>query len=171
MTALPKDMVEIAIKGGASTRAEVKSPARFKAGDKVVARNINPATHTRLPRYIRGKHGVVQGNHGGFVFADTRAHGLGDQPHHVYSASYGALTPRRMTRSISTFGNPTSSRQPETMTDAPPVPSDLVAAEALLRPSGQPGLRRALDGAGLRLRDPAEPPRPLQLERMGRGVQ
>ena len=75
MPALPKVMVEIAIRTGASARAEVKTQPRFKAGDKVVARNINPATHTRLPRYVRGKHGVVQVNHGGFAFADARAHG------------------------------------------------------------------------------------------------
>ena len=50
MPALPKDMVAIAIKTGASARAEVKTPPRFKTCDKVVARNINPATHTRLPR-------------------------------------------------------------------------------------------------------------------------
>ena len=43
MPALPKDMVAIAIKTGASARAEVTTPPRFKAGDKVVARNINPA--------------------------------------------------------------------------------------------------------------------------------
>ncbi len=35
MPALPKDMVAIAIKTGASARAEVKTPPRFKAGDKV----------------------------------------------------------------------------------------------------------------------------------------
>jgi len=51
MPALPKDMVAIAIKTGASTRAQVTTAPRFKAGDKVVARNINPPTHTRLPRY------------------------------------------------------------------------------------------------------------------------
>jgi nitrile hydratase beta subunit len=90
MPALPKDMVAIAIKTGASNRAPVTTAPRFKAGDKVVARNINPPTHTRLPRYIRGKRGVVQRNHGGFAFADTRAHGLGDQPHHVYSVRFEA---------------------------------------------------------------------------------
>ncbi len=90
MPALPKDMVAIAIKTGASLRAQVATPPRFKAGDKVVARNINPVTHTRLPRYIRGKRGVVQRDHGGFAFADTRAHGLGDQPHHVYSVRFAA---------------------------------------------------------------------------------
>jgi nitrile hydratase len=90
MPALPKEMVAIAVKTGASARAEVKTPPRFNAGDKVLARNINPATHTRLPRYVRGKHGVVQGNRGGFAFADTRAHGLGDQPQYVYSVRFEA---------------------------------------------------------------------------------
>jgi nitrile hydratase subunit beta len=90
MPALPKDMVAIAIKSGASARAEVATIPRFKAGDVIVARNTNPPTHTRLPRYIRGKRGVVQRNYGGFAFADTRAHGLGDQPHHVYSVRFEA---------------------------------------------------------------------------------
>ena len=118
MPALPKDMVAVAIKTGASARADVATPPRFKAGDKVVARNINPATHTRLPRYIRGKHGVVQRNHGGFAFADTRAHGLVTNLTMSTAcaskrASCGAPTPRRMTRSISTCGSHTSSRRPE----------------------------------------------------------
>jgi hypothetical protein len=51
MPALPKDMVATAIKSGASARAQVTTAPRFKAGDKVVARNINPPTHTRLPRH------------------------------------------------------------------------------------------------------------------------
>ena len=29
--------------------------ARFREGDRVVARNLNPVGHTRLPRYVRGK--------------------------------------------------------------------------------------------------------------------
>jgi len=42
------------------------APPRFKEGDRVRTRNINPDTHTRLPRYARGKPGVVarvQGKH------------------------------------------------------------------------------------------------------------
>jgi nitrile hydratase beta subunit len=88
--ALPKDMVGTAVATGAAARMDANSPARFQRGDRVVAKNINPATHTRLPRYVRGKTGVVQGNHGGFVFADTRAHGRGDQPQHVYSVRFSA---------------------------------------------------------------------------------
>ena len=40
----------------------------FKVGDRVVARNFNPEHHTRLPRYARGKRGVIRYDHGVFVF-------------------------------------------------------------------------------------------------------
>jgi len=43
MPALPKDMVWTVVKTGMSARAEVKTPPRFKTGDRVVARNVNPA--------------------------------------------------------------------------------------------------------------------------------
>lgn len=88
MAALPREAVEPAIRTGMSARAQVSTPPRFKVGDRVLARNINPVGHTRLPRYIRGKRGVVQRHHGGFAFADTRAHGRGDQPQHVYSVRF-----------------------------------------------------------------------------------
>lgn len=90
MPALPKDQVQTAIRTGLSARAEVSSPPRFKAGEHVIARNIHPTGHTRLPRYARGKLGTVERHHGGFVFADTRAHGLGDQPQHLYSIRFEA---------------------------------------------------------------------------------
>jgi nitrile hydratase beta subunit len=88
--ALPKEMVATALATGVSCRIEVDTPPRFQPGDKVVAKNINPPTHTRLPRYIRGKTGVVQVRQGGFAFADTRAHGLGEKPQHVYSVRFSA---------------------------------------------------------------------------------
>jgi nitrile hydratase subunit beta len=87
---LPKAMVETALATGATTRMDVNAPPRFQPGDKVVAKNINPPTHTRLPRYIRGKTGVVEAQHGGFAFADTRAHGRGEKPQHVYSVRFSA---------------------------------------------------------------------------------
>ena len=55
------------------------APARFKAGDKVRARNLNPTTHTRLPRYVRGKLGTVEAVRGCHVYPDTAA--LGDHNH------------------------------------------------------------------------------------------
>jgi nitrile hydratase len=88
--ALPKEMVGVALAQGASCRMEVDTPPRFQQGDRVVAKNINPTSHTRLPRYVRGKTGVVQALHGGFAFADTRAHGAGEKPQHVYSVRFSA---------------------------------------------------------------------------------
>jgi nitrile hydratase subunit beta len=65
-------------------------PPRFKAGDRVVARDINPVGHTRLPRYVRGREGVVDRDHGVFVFPDTNALFQGEKPQHVYSVRFAA---------------------------------------------------------------------------------
>ena len=57
---------------GPSPAKEKKPPSpRFAKGDRVRARNINPTGHTRLPRYARGKAGVVARDWGVFVFPDT----------------------------------------------------------------------------------------------------
>jgi len=73
-----------------STRRDPAVAPRFKVGQTVRARNINPATHTRLPRYARGKRGVVHLDHGVFVFPDTNAEFLGEKPQHVYSVRFAA---------------------------------------------------------------------------------
>lgn len=65
-------------------------PPRFKVGDTIVARNINPLHHTRIPRYIRGRRGVVEMDHGIFLLPDTNAHGGPDKPQHVYSVRFSA---------------------------------------------------------------------------------
>jgi len=62
----------------------------FKVGDRVLARNLNPEHHTRLPRYARGKRGVVRYDQGVFVFPDTHAHGQGGKPQHVYTVVFEA---------------------------------------------------------------------------------
>lgn len=62
----------------------------FKPGDRVRARNINPAGHTRLPRYVRGKEGVVERDNGVFHLPDARVDGRGDQPQHNYSVRFSA---------------------------------------------------------------------------------
>lgn len=69
---------------------ELPLPARFQVGQSVRARNINPTGHTRLPRYARGKFGMVDRDHGVFVFPDTNAHFLGEKPQHVYSVRFAA---------------------------------------------------------------------------------
>jgi nitrile hydratase len=64
------------------------APARFKAGDKVRAKNIHPTTHTRLPRYVRGHVGVIERDHGCHVFPDSAAMELGENPQWLYTVVF-----------------------------------------------------------------------------------
>lgn len=86
----------------ARVKDQPKKRARFAKGDRVRARNINPTGHTRLPRYVRGKTGVVTGDWGVFVFPDTNAHHAGTKPQHCYSVAFDA-------REL--WGKPGSSRE------------------------------------------------------------
>jgi nitrile hydratase subunit beta len=62
----------------------------FKVRQRVRARNINPVGHTRLPRYARGKTGVIVRDHGVYLFPDTNAHLQGEKRQHVYSVRFAA---------------------------------------------------------------------------------
>src|SRR5262245_23992607 len=64
------------------------APARFKPGDRVRARNINPPTHTRLPRYVRGHVGTVEAVRGCHVFPDSVTIGAGEDPHWLYTVVF-----------------------------------------------------------------------------------
>jgi nitrile hydratase subunit beta len=74
----------------ASARRPEGVAARFLVGQQVRTRNINPIGHTRLPRYARAKSGIVERDHGVFLFPDTNAHFLGEKPQHVYSVRFSA---------------------------------------------------------------------------------
>lgn len=63
---------------------------RFKAGDPVRAKNLNPEGHTRLPRYCRGKAGVIEMDQGVWVFPDTHAATGDKKPQHVYAVRFAA---------------------------------------------------------------------------------
>lgn len=90
MPILKAENVEAVLKKGGSARADAEVPAKFKAGDAVRSRNINPTGHTRLPRYARDKLGRIEVDYGVFIFADSHAHGLGQKPQHLYSVRFGA---------------------------------------------------------------------------------
>jgi nitrile hydratase subunit beta len=64
--------------------------SHFAVGDAVVTRNIHPPGHTRLPRYARGKRGVIQRLHGAQIFPDSNAHGLGEDPQPLYAVRFDA---------------------------------------------------------------------------------
>ncbi len=81
------DVAKTLAKGGPSER-ETNTAPRFKVGDRVRTVNINPATHTRLPRYARGKVGTVELMHGAHVFPDTNAQFTGEAPQHLYTVRF-----------------------------------------------------------------------------------
>jgi nitrile hydratase beta subunit len=73
-----------------AARRDDPVPPKFRVGEAVRARNIHPVGHTRVPRYVRGRQGVVAIDHGVFVFPDTHAAGEGTKPQHVYSVRFAA---------------------------------------------------------------------------------
>lgn len=81
------DVGKVLLKGGSARSSDKVSP-RFSTGARVVARNINPVGHTRLPRYARGRRGVIDRDHGVFIFPDTNAMGQGPKPQHLYSVRF-----------------------------------------------------------------------------------
>ena len=70
------------------TPPEIKP--RFQAGDRVVARNMHPHGHTRLPRYARGRRGVVRKVYGPFQLPDANAHGDHDTWEPCYAVEFAA---------------------------------------------------------------------------------
>ncbi len=74
--------------GRANFERPAPAPARFKVGDQVRTENINPTTHTRLPRYARGKAGAVEAIRGCHVFPDTAALGAGENPQWLYTVVF-----------------------------------------------------------------------------------
>jgi nitrile hydratase len=83
------DVPALLAKGGQCDRP-VAAPARFTAGDRVRTKNFNPIGHTRLPRYARGKIGIIDAVREGFVFPDSNAHGRGENPQWVYTVVFTA---------------------------------------------------------------------------------
>jgi nitrile hydratase len=73
-----------------NARMDASVPPRFKSGEHVIARNIHPLGHTRLPRYARGRRGVIDRDHGVFIFPDTNAMTRDRKPQHCYSVRFAA---------------------------------------------------------------------------------
>jgi nitrile hydratase len=90
MPLLTAERVREVLRRGDRSRMDVDLPPKFKPGDRVRTRNIHPLGHTRLPRYARGHLGVVERDHGVFVFADASGRGLGKIPQHVYAVRFTA---------------------------------------------------------------------------------
>lgn len=64
--------------------------ARFQPADRVVTRVIHPKGHTRMPRYARGKHGVIRTVNGPFLLPDANAHGKPPDWQACYAVEFSA---------------------------------------------------------------------------------
>jgi len=79
--------VEKALTRGTYSRP-TNTTARFAVGDRVRTKNLHPTTHTRLPRYARGRMGVIECVRGFHVFPDTVAIGQGENPQWLYTVLF-----------------------------------------------------------------------------------
>lgn len=80
--------VGVVLARGARYDRPAAAPALYAPGEEVRTIVMNPATHTRLPRYARGKKGVVEAVRGCFVFPDSNAHGAGENPQWCYTLRF-----------------------------------------------------------------------------------
>jgi nitrile hydratase len=83
----PGDVAKVLYRGGPTERP-TNTSAAFKVGDKVRMKNINPPTHTRLPRYVRGRVGTIDRVIGYQVFPDSNATGAGENPQWLYTVRF-----------------------------------------------------------------------------------
>jgi nitrile hydratase len=82
--------VEKTLHRGGPTERDTNTKPAFAAGDKIRAKNINPLTHTRLPRYVRGRVGTIERVLGCHVFPDSNAQGKGEDPKWLYTVRFSA---------------------------------------------------------------------------------
>ncbi|MFN4259408.1 MAG: nitrile hydratase subunit beta [Gemmataceae bacterium] len=75
---------------GVPVAMPLDAPPRFQVGDRVRARNRHPLGHTREPRYVRGRVGVIAEHHGAHVFPDRHAHGI-REARHLYNVRFEAV--------------------------------------------------------------------------------
>jgi nitrile hydratase beta subunit len=85
---LTSDGVAAMLHRGGPTEREVTRPARFAAGNRVRTKMIDPPTHTRLPRYVRGHVGTIERVIGYHVFPDSNATGAGEDPQWLYTVTF-----------------------------------------------------------------------------------
>jgi nitrile hydratase len=86
---LKADNVARVLAQGSPVTMNIDTPARFKPGDRVRAINRHPTGHTREPRYVRGRVGVIDEYHGAHVFPDRNAEGSRES-RHLYSVRFEA---------------------------------------------------------------------------------
>jgi nitrile hydratase beta subunit len=85
---LMPDMVSDYLSITPKEERDIELTPRFRIGERVSGRNMNPATHTRMPRYTRGKTGVVERDRGIFDLPDNVQASGEPKPQHVYMVRF-----------------------------------------------------------------------------------
>ena len=88
LDAIPVEAIEEIVTTNHPVMGEPEGDPKYSAGDKIKARNINPRTHTRLPRYVRGKVGTIIAYRGPCFFADARTVENPDVTSHTYTVRF-----------------------------------------------------------------------------------
>ena len=83
-----EDVAAVLAKGSPTTMERATRP-RFAVRDEVRVQISHPAGHTRAPRYVRGRRGVIATQHGVHIFADKNAHGT-KEGQDLYSVRFKA---------------------------------------------------------------------------------
>jgi nitrile hydratase subunit beta len=86
----PEQVMTVLLKGSPANRP-IQTPAKFVRGQAVRTVLMNPKHHTRLPRYVRGRVGVIQTHHGGHIFPDDAARATPTVAH-LYTVTFDAKT-------------------------------------------------------------------------------
>ena len=81
-----ENVTTVLAKGG-PVSMPIDTPPRFKSGECVLAINQHPTGHTRQPRYVRGRFGVIHAHYGAHVFPDRNAIGS-KEGRHLYSVRF-----------------------------------------------------------------------------------
>ena len=83
-----EEVAGVIAKGSPVAMANNTAP-RYKSGDSVRAVNRHPMGHTREPRYVRGRVGIIHEYHGTYVFPDRSADGS-KEGRHLYNVRFTA---------------------------------------------------------------------------------
>ena len=81
--------LRVLYEGGDGWR-DIEAEPAFAVADQVVTKPSGWPGHTRLPRYVLGKRGVVELVHDAYVLPDSNHAGRGEYAQHVYAVRFEA---------------------------------------------------------------------------------
>ena len=87
-TPLSAEKAVMRLASDASAELDAEVEPLFVVGNKVIVKNEHPTYHNRVPRYVRGRQGVICHHHGVHIFEDQIGQDIGQQ--HLYTVMFEA---------------------------------------------------------------------------------